>query len=49
MENTALRRENAALQAELADARSLLPPKFPHGWVNIKLAAERAGCSEPAV
>ena len=49
MELEALRRENATMRAELADARALLPPKFPQGWLNIKNAAELAGCSEPAV
>lgn len=48
-ENAALKAENATLKAALTSARSLLPPQPPKGWLNVKRAAEMAGCSAPSI
>ncbi len=40
---------NAALAAELAAVRALLPPRPPKGWIFVKRAADMAGYSDQAV
>ncbi len=49
MQVEALTAANAVLAAELAEARALLPPRPPKGWVCVKRAADLAGCSDQAV
>jgi hypothetical protein len=39
----------AALRAEVAYLRPFAPPKPPHGWLNVKRAAELARCSEQLI
>jgi hypothetical protein len=49
VENELLQRRNAALEAENADLRALLPPRPPRGWIRPKKAAEIARCSGSAI
>jgi hypothetical protein len=41
--------EIAALKAENADLRALLPPRPPYGWICVKHAAAEAHCSGSAI
>ncbi len=49
MQVEALTAANAALAAELAEMRLLVPPRPPKGWICVKRAADMAGYSEPAI
>jgi uncharacterized small protein (DUF1192 family) len=39
----------AALEAEIADLRALLPPKPPKGWTCVKRAEALSGYSAPTI
>jgi len=49
MQIEALTAANAVLAAELAEARALLPPRPPKGWMAVKQAAYAVGCSSPTI